>query len=95
MAIAYGTQRTMILSSWHWRYSPKGWESVFRPVSDTCTKIDDTVPKLWTGEKNIQDAPLVYLPPVEYLEARPPYLPLSFPEDLAGEYANCTYMWAF
>uniref|UniRef100_A0A8C2CBV7 Alpha-(1,6)-fucosyltransferase n=1 Tax=Cyprinus carpio TaxID=7962 RepID=A0A8C2CBV7_CYPCA len=35
--IAYGTQRVLILESHNWRYAPKGWETVFRPVSDTCT----------------------------------------------------------
>ncbi|KAL6486688.1 hypothetical protein MHYP_G00060800 [Metynnis hypsauchen] len=35
--IAYGTQRTLILESHNWRYANNGWETVFRPVSDTCT----------------------------------------------------------
>ncbi|KAB0341074.1 hypothetical protein FD754_018000, partial [Muntiacus muntjak] len=35
--IAYGTQRTLILESHNWRYATGGWETVFRPVSETCT----------------------------------------------------------
>ncbi|KAK1888542.1 Alpha-(16)-fucosyltransferase [Dissostichus eleginoides] len=35
--IAYGTQRTLILESHNWRYAPGGWETVFLPVSNTCT----------------------------------------------------------
>lgn len=85
MAIAYGTRRTMILNSQNWTYSNLGWESVFRPVSDNCNETGGTRAELWRGELEMQDVPVVQLPIVDDLHPRPPYLPLSFPEDLAAE----------
>ncbi|CAB1339885.1 unnamed protein product, partial [Coregonus sp. 'balchen'] len=35
--IAYGTQRTLILESYNWRYATGGWETVFHPISNSCT----------------------------------------------------------
>uniref|UniRef100_A0A672P418 Alpha-(1,6)-fucosyltransferase n=1 Tax=Sinocyclocheilus grahami TaxID=75366 RepID=A0A672P418_SINGR len=49
--IAYGTQRVLILESHNWRYAPKGWETVFRPVSDTCTDRSGTTTGHWSGER--------------------------------------------
>ena len=37
LIIAYATERTLILKSNNWKYSHGGWESVFMPVSETCT----------------------------------------------------------
>lgn len=37
--MAYATKRTLILDSTNWRYSQKGWNKVFLPISSTCTKI--------------------------------------------------------
>ncbi len=37
--MAYATKRTLILDSANWRYSPKGWDAVFLPISSTCTKL--------------------------------------------------------
>ena len=37
--MAYATERTLILDSSNWRYSPRGWDAVFLPVSSTCTEI--------------------------------------------------------
>ena len=35
-AIAYGTQRTLVLQTAGWRYASEGWEAVFMPISETC-----------------------------------------------------------
>ena len=35
-AVAYGTERTLVLRTEGWRYASGGWETVFMPVSDTC-----------------------------------------------------------
>ena len=40
---AYGLQRTLILESSNWRYNKAGWDAVFLPVSETCTKTKGTV----------------------------------------------------
>ncbi|XP_067274322.1 alpha-(1,6)-fucosyltransferase isoform X1 [Pseudorasbora parva] len=81
--IAYGTQRVLILESHNWRYAPKGWETVFRAVSDTCTDRSGATTGHWSGEAHDQDVQVVELPIVDSLHPRPPYLPLAIPEDLA------------
>ncbi|XP_067847435.1 alpha-(1,6)-fucosyltransferase isoform X3 [Heptranchias perlo] len=82
--IAYGTQRTLILESQNWRYSTGGWETVFKPVSETCTDRSGTSSGHWSGEANDKDVQVVELPIVDSLHPRPPYLPLAIPEDLIG-----------
>nr|XP_054369915.1 alpha-(1,6)-fucosyltransferase [Mirounga angustirostris] len=52
--IAYGTQRTLILESQNWRYATGGWETVFRPVSETCTDRSGTSTGHWSGKKPVQ-----------------------------------------
>lgn len=37
--LAYATKRTLILDSSNWRYSPRGWDAVFQPISSSCTEI--------------------------------------------------------
>ncbi|XP_006632780.1 alpha-(1,6)-fucosyltransferase isoform X1 [Lepisosteus oculatus] len=81
--IAYGTQRTLILESQNWRYATSGWETVFKPVSDTCTDRTGASTGHWSGEANDKDVQVVELPIVDSLHPRPPYLPLAIPEDLA------------
>ncbi|XP_052441865.1 alpha-(1,6)-fucosyltransferase-like [Carassius gibelio] len=81
--IAYGTQRVLILESHNWRYAPKGWETVFRAVSDTCTDRSGASSGHWSGEAHDRDVQVVELPIVDSLHPRPPYLPLAIPEDLA------------
>lgn len=52
--IAYGTQRTLILESQNWRYATGGWETVFRPVSETCTDRTGVSTGHWSGKKPVQ-----------------------------------------
>ena len=52
--IAYGTQRTLILESQNWRYATGGWETVFRPVSETCTDRSGISTGHWSGKKSVQ-----------------------------------------
>ena len=35
-AVAYGTQRTLVLHTDGWRYASEGWGAVFMPISETC-----------------------------------------------------------
>ncbi|XP_023558597.1 alpha-(1,6)-fucosyltransferase isoform X2 [Octodon degus] len=81
--IAYGTQRTLILESQNWRYATGGWETVFRPVSETCTDKSGVSSGHWSGEVKDKNVQVVELPIVDSLHPRPPYLPLAVPEDLA------------
>uniref|UniRef100_A0A4W5QND3 GT23 domain-containing protein n=1 Tax=Hucho hucho TaxID=62062 RepID=A0A4W5QND3_9TELE len=47
--IAYGTQRTLILESHNWRYATGGWETVFHPVSNSCTDRTGVSTGHWSG----------------------------------------------
>lgn len=78
--VAYATERTMILKSKGWRYHKGGWEEVFLPISDTCTDVEAVHANNWPGQHDTQ---VLVLPIIDSLIPRPPYLPLSIPEDLA------------
>ena len=79
--VAYGYQRTLIVDSSGWRYSSKGWNGIFKPVSETCTTYQgQTTP--WNGEFSLVQSN-VLLPIVDSLYPRPPYMPLAVPKDLA------------
>ncbi|KAK7865288.1 hypothetical protein R5R35_012584 [Gryllus longicercus] len=78
--VAYGTERTLILKSFGWRYHKGGWEEVFLPLSNTCRDGDGATYAHWPGKPHTQ---VVDLPIIDSLSPRPPYLPLSVPADLA------------
>lgn len=80
--VAYGLQRTLIIDSNGWRYSAKGWNGIFKPVSETCTTYKGRVAS-WSdaASKSEQN---VLMPIVDSLYPRPPYMPLAVPNDLAG-----------
>ena len=50
---AYALGRTLVLDSHGWRYAPKGWESVFMPLSDTCRSIGSDTKTRWGCEYSI------------------------------------------
>ncbi|XP_076365663.1 alpha-(1,6)-fucosyltransferase-like isoform X2 [Tachypleus tridentatus] len=78
--VAYGTQRTLILRSKNWRYSREGWETMFKPISVNC--IDEYgVSRANWSESN--DAQVIYLPILDEVHPRPPYLPPFIPKDLS------------
>ncbi|KAF2892960.1 hypothetical protein ILUMI_13212 [Ignelater luminosus] len=78
--VAYGTQRTLILKSKGWRYHKGGWEEVFKPISETCTDPEGESSSNWPGNSHTQ---VLTLPIIDSISPRPPFLPLSIPEDLA------------
>jgi len=79
--LAYAMQRTMILQSHSWQYADnKGWNSVFLPISDTCTEATSAGER-WSS--NTEHALEVKVPIVEMLSPRPPQMPMAFPRDLA------------
>lgn len=78
--VAYGTKRTMILKSKGWRYHKAGWDDVFQPISKTCTNANGKSINNWPGNADTQ---VINLPIIDSLTPRPPYLPLTVPEDLA------------
>ncbi|XP_061164146.1 alpha-(1,6)-fucosyltransferase-like [Saccostrea echinata] len=83
MMVGYATGRTLILESQGWRYASAGWESVFQPLSNTCTKKDGTSSEHWKEPSSIEHVQVIEMPIIDSLHPRPNYLPLSFPKDLA------------
>jgi len=80
--ISYGTRRTLIIDSERWRYSKEGWDSVFLPVSETCTSVSGATVEPWRGEESSSNSLVVSLPIVDGLPNRPPYMPLAIPDEL-------------
>ncbi|KAH0548864.1 alpha-(1,6)-fucosyltransferase [Cotesia glomerata] len=78
--VAYGTERTLILKSKGWRYQKDGWESVFKPLSDSCTSPSGLSHANWPGDASKQ---VVSLPIVDHVYPKPKYQPPSIPLDLA------------
>ena len=77
---AYGTQRTLILKSKGWRYQKEGWESVFKPLSDTCLSTNGQTYANWPGDETKQ---VVALPIVDNVYPKPIFQPPSVPADIA------------
>lgn len=77
--IAFGLQRTMIIDSTGWRYSSKGWNGVFLPISKTCLHVTGPL-KDWRESNTHQN---IILPIVDSLYPRPPYMPQAVPQDLS------------
>ncbi|KAL5243985.1 hypothetical protein ACI65C_011395 [Semiaphis heraclei] len=86
LVVAYATQRTMIIGTpKKWDFTSRGFESIFLPLSDTCTSNDGETVSLWPGDESIQV--INYnVPTPEYApkHLHPPYIPVVLPEDLAG-----------
>jgi glycoprotein 6-alpha-L-fucosyltransferase len=84
--VAAAANRTLVLENdgTSWRYSSKGWESVFLPVGK-CKSYNSgiTGAASWNGIN--QEERVVRLPIVDGLTNRPPQLPLSFPKQFANE----------
>lgn len=78
--VAYGTERTMILRSKGWRYHKEGWDSVFKPLSDTCMSSSGESHANWPGDSNTQ---VLSLPIVDNVYPKPQYQPPGVPADLA------------
>ncbi|XP_063978838.1 alpha-(1,6)-fucosyltransferase [Diachasmimorpha longicaudata] len=78
--VAYGTERTLILKSKGWRYHKDGWESVFKPLSNTCLSTAGDSHSNWPGDSTKQ---VVALPIVDNVYPKPKYQPPSIPADLA------------
>uniref|UniRef100_A0A023FVF4 Alpha-(1,6)-fucosyltransferase n=1 Tax=Amblyomma parvum TaxID=251391 RepID=A0A023FVF4_AMBPA len=79
---AYATQRTLVLHSKGWRYSSAGWETVFQPVSNSCTQVGNQRGVPWSA--NVAGAPVVELPIIDNVQPRPAFLPLAVPAELAS-----------
>jgi len=76
--VAYSTKRTMIIDSHGWRYSSRGWEAYFQPISNSCVTSPHGVEWSLNHEKNL----VIHLPIVDSLFPRPKQMPLAVPLDL-------------
>jgi glycoprotein 6-alpha-L-fucosyltransferase len=86
LIVAYATNRTMLLDDRKWRYTQKGWTSVFQPVSScTLDPVDLLLARKWSGSKDVSSADIITLPIIDEIERYLPYLPQSFPADLASD----------
>ncbi|XP_046372255.1 alpha-(1,6)-fucosyltransferase-like [Haliotis rufescens] len=83
LIVAYATERTLVLESKSWRYAPKGWETVFQPLSNTCNTRSGEQAHHWGPATQIQNAKIVELPIVDSMHPRPDFMPLAIPQDLA------------
>lgn len=82
--VAYGTNRTLIVMSRGWRYSPTGgWDKYFLPVSNTCQDrtANTGSAKMWTA--NVDNIQVVEMPIIDSIHPRPPYMPQAVPADIA------------
>lgn len=78
--VAYGTERTLIIKSKGWRYHNDGWESVFKPLSDTCVATNGASHANWPGDPSKQ---VISLPIVDNVYPKPKFQPPSVPADIA------------
>ncbi|EFN69737.1 Alpha-(1,6)-fucosyltransferase [Camponotus floridanus] len=78
--VAYGTERTLIIKSKGWRYQKEGWESVFKPLSNTCLSTTGVSHSNWPGDPSKQ---VISLPIVDNVYPKPRFQPPSVPADLA------------
>lgn len=78
--VAFGTERTMILKSKGWRYHKEGWDSIFKPLSETCLSTSGDSYANWPGDENVQ---VISLPIVDNVHPKPQYQPPGIPADLA------------
>jgi len=76
--VAYSTKRTLILDASGWRYSRKGWNKYFLPISSKCTHYVQG--QEWS--KDHASHQVVHLPIVDSMYPRPKQMPLSVPRDL-------------
>lgn len=48
---SYGTQRTLILDTKNYNGNPDGLETLFRPLSETCTTYNRSEMVIWPGKR--------------------------------------------
>jgi hypothetical protein len=58
--LAYATKRALILDSTNWRYSPNGWNAVFKPVSSTCDEVPQGIQIVYGSDPLISEASFLY-----------------------------------
>ena len=77
LMVAYATERILILNSTGWIYDEKGFESVFLPLSESCTEAEVGSRSSWPGTEDTQ---IVELPILRLANPKPTFT--QMPPDL-------------
>ena len=80
LIMAYRSNRTMVMNSRGWRYSKKGWEGTFLPVSETCRNVG--FGRVYWGMAYNTKSLVAHLPVIDSIYPRPLQLPQAVPRDL-------------
>eukprot|EP00057_Strongylocentrotus_purpuratus_P015348 XP_011669822.1 PREDICTED: alpha-(1,6)-fucosyltransferase-like [Strongylocentrotus purpuratus] len=88
LIMAYGSERTLILNSSEWVYSPGGWDKFFRPLSENCLdgQLETTAYTKWPtpdGNDSIQVVKIPVVADFAKTNTKPDFLPLAIPEDIS------------
>ena len=83
MIMAYSSNRTMVINSRGWRYSKKGWEGTFLPVSESCRNVG--FGRVYWGMAYNTKALIAHLPVIDTIYPKPDQLPQAVPRDLADK----------
>ena len=84
LIVAYATKRAIVLDSDAFLNADDGWETIFLPLSETCSVRDlgnDITP--WGNPESLKHVPIVEMPKNGVLDPRPSYMPLAVPDDFA------------
>lgn len=79
LIIAYATERTLTLEKANGIYKGHSWDSIFLPLSNTCTQADGLTHGDWPSEDSVQ---VLHLPRIGRMLPIPDYMPLAIPADL-------------
>ena len=80
MIIAFSSNRTMVMNSRGWRYSKKGWEGTFLPVSESCRNVG--FGRVYWGMAYNTKFTVAHLPIIDSISPKPLQLPQAVPKDL-------------
>ncbi|CAF0725864.1 unnamed protein product [Didymodactylos carnosus] len=86
--IAYALGRPLILLSEGWRYNPDGFDKIFEPLSNKCTKEMTAGSEPWG--KNYESSQVIELPLIDNIHPRVNFLPMAIPEDLSQRLIKLT-----
>ncbi|CEF69279.1 Alpha-(1,6)-fucosyltransferase [Strongyloides ratti] len=88
--MALGTNRTLLFEKdgTDWRYSKKGWESVFQPISNcSFEKHAKNKPSItWSGTRSMRSKnAVIKIPIIDYISPKPDFVPLALPKELSDK----------
>ena len=92
LMVAYATERILILNSTGWIYDEKGFESVFLPLSESCTEAEVGSRSSWPGTEDTQ---IVELPILRLANPKPTFtqMPADLFERISRLHGDPTLWW--